>query len=147
MLAIACCCHDSSDSTTVVVKVYGTVDLTLKLFSLWSATDTQGEFYQLREVSVIAMTKVLTPFSRSHDCRDINRAQVARKKEAIAYFSIESALALLISLFINLCVVSVFAKGFYGKEAGDIGLKNAGDYLGERFGSHMVAHLGCTLLA
>jgi len=64
---------------------------------------------------------------------------VARKKEAIAYFSIESSLALLISLFINLCVVSVFAKGFYGKGAGDIGLKNAGDYLGERFGSHMVS--------
>lgn len=80
-------------------------------------------------------------------CRDINRAKVARKKEAIAYFSIESALALLISLFINLCVVSVFAKGFYGKEAGDIGLKNAGDYLGQRFGSHMVRpNRGCTLL-
>lgn len=76
-----------------------------------------------------------------HDYRDINRTQVARKKEAIAYFSIESALALLISLFINICVVSVFAKGFYGKEAGDIGLKNAGDYLGERFGSHMVSNI------
>ena len=75
--------------------------------------------------------------------RDINRTQVARKKEAIAYFSIESAFALLISLFINLCVVSVFAKGFYGKGAGDIGLKNAGDYLGERFGSHMVSIQGC----
>ena len=73
------------------------------------------------------------------DCRDINRTKVARKKEAIAYFSIESAVALLISLFINLCVVSVFAKGFYGKEVSDIGLKNAGDYLGERFGSHMVS--------
>lgn len=81
------------------------------------------------------------------DCRDINRAQVARKKEAIAYFSIESSLALLISLFINLCVVSVFAKGFYGKAAGDIGLKNAGDYLGKRFGSHMVGKLGCRLFA
>lgn len=88
------------------------------------------------------MTKALT-MSLRHGCRDINRAKVARKKEAIAYFSIESALALLISLFINLCVVSVFAKGFYGKEAGDIGLKNAGDYLGDRFGSHMVGHLGC----
>ena len=74
-------------------------------------------------------------------CRDISRTKVARKKEAIAYFSMESALALLISLFINLCVVSVFAKGFYGKGAGDIGLKNAGDYLGERFGSHMVREI------
>ena len=71
-------------------------------------------------------------------CRDINRTKIARKKEAIAYFSIESAAALLISLFINLCVVSVFAKGFFGKGAEDIGLKNAGTYLGDRFGQHMV---------
>lgn len=74
-------------------------------------------------------------------CRDINRSQVARKKEAIAYFSIESAAALLISLFINLCVVSVFAKGFYGKGAEDIGLINAGQYLGDRFGQHMVSKI------
>lgn len=66
---------------------------------------------------------------------------MARKKEAIAYFSIESAAALLISLFINLCVVSVFAKGFYGKGASDIGLINAGTYLGDRFGQHMVTAL------
>ena len=95
---------------------------------------------------LLLLNQVFTVSCVLADCRDINRAQVARKKEAIAYFSIESALALLISLFIILCVVSVFAKGFYGKETGDIGLKNAGDYLGQRFGSHMVGNVGCGLL-
>jgi natural resistance-associated macrophage protein len=36
---------------------------------------------------------------------------------------------------INLFVTTVFAKGFYGsKEAGSIGLENAGQYLQEKFG-------------
>ncbi|KAL3160417.1 hypothetical protein ABBQ32_010741 [Trebouxia sp. C0010 RCD-2024] len=103
--------------------------------------------YAVAIVGAIIMPHNIYLHSALVQSRDINRAQVARKKEAIAYFSIESALALLISLFINLCVVSVFAKGFYGKEAGDIGLKNAGDYLGERFGSHMTFIWALGLLA
>ena len=56
----------------------------------------------------------------------------------MAYFSIESAVALGLSLFINVWVVSVFAAGFYGHtEVHDIGLENAGNYLGQRFGSLM----------
>uniref|UniRef100_A0A453JVL8 Uncharacterized protein n=1 Tax=Aegilops tauschii subsp. strangulata TaxID=200361 RepID=A0A453JVL8_AEGTS len=43
--------------------------------------------------------------------------------------------ALAISFMINLFVTTVFAKGFYGsKEAGSIGLENAGQYLQEKFG-------------
>ena len=71
-------------------------------------------------------------------CRKIKTAQPARKKEAVAYFSIESAIALVISLFINICVVAVFARGFFGKGIEDIGLQNAGEYLGTAFGKHMV---------
>eukprot|EP00891_Asterochloris_glomerata_P009403 jgi/Astpho2/9403/e_gw1.00145.48.1_t len=70
--------------------------------------------------------------------RKINTAQPARKKEAVAYFSIESAIALVISLFINICVVAVFARGFFGKGIEDIGLQNAGEYLGTAFGKHML---------
>ena len=57
----------------------------------------------------------------------------------MAYFSIESGAALLISLIINVCVVAVFAKGFHNPaHAGQaVGLENAGQYLGEAFGSHM----------
>lgn len=70
-------------------------------------------------------------------CRRINTSYIGRKKEAVIYFYIESALALVVSLIINIFVLSVFAKGFYGKEEGDIGLENAGQFLGKTFGSHM----------
>jgi len=57
------------------------------------------------------------------------------KKEAITLFNIESSIAIFTSLIINMFVVAVFAKGFYGKEgADDIGLQNAGHYLGQEFG-------------
>lgn len=70
-------------------------------------------------------------------CRRINTSKLGRKKEAVIYFYIESALALFVSLIINIFVLSVFAKGFFGKEEGDIGLENAGQFLGKTFGSHM----------
>lgn len=59
----------------------------------------------------------------------------------MAYFSLESALALLMSLFINIFVLGVFAKGFFGKGLEDIGLENAGYYLAETFGSAVVRFL------
>ena len=54
------------------------------------------------------------------------------------FFGMESAAALSVSLFINICVVAVFARGFYGKGIPDIGLENAGRYLGDTFGTSMV---------
>ena len=53
-------------------------------------------------------------------------------------FGIESAAALTVSLCINICVVTVFAKGFFGKGIENIGLENAGKFLSETFGSSMV---------
>jgi natural resistance-associated macrophage protein len=50
---------------------------------------------------------------------------------------VESAFALLCALLINIFVVAVFARGFYGEEELDIGLENAGVYLGETFGLPM----------
>ena len=70
-------------------------------------------------------------------CRKLSSARVSRKREAMAYFSIESAVALAISLAINVCVVSVFARGFHGDDNDSIGLENAGYYLGRHFGEHM----------
>ena len=56
-------------------------------------------------------------------------------REALRYYSIESTLALVVPLMINLFVTTVFAKGFHGtKEADNICLKNAGKYLQEKFG-------------
>lgn len=62
------------------------------------------------------------------------------------YFSIESAVALLVSLFINVCVVTVFAKAFFGKGIADIGLANAGHYISEKYGSTMVCPLSSARL-
>jgi len=57
------------------------------------------------------------------------------EREAIKFYTIESSVAILTSVLINTCVVAVFAKGFYGTpEADQIGLKNAGSFLGEHFG-------------
>lgn len=73
---------------------------------------------------------------------------VARKKEAVTYFGIESALSLMAAVVINLFVVAVFAKGFYGKEyAPEIGLANAGQYLGETYGQATVFIWALGLLA
>ena len=52
---------------------------------------------------------------RCHGCRKIDTSKDARKKEAIGYYRIESAIALFCALLINIFVVSVFARGFYGK--------------------------------
>lgn len=71
-------------------------------------------------------------------CRDLTGKPNARKKEALRYFSIESAGALVVSLFINVFIMAVFAKGFFGKDIPDIGLANAGRYLGDTFGTPVV---------
>lgn len=47
--------------------------------------------------------------------RKIDRNQKEEVKDANRYVAIESALALGISLIINICVTSVFAHGLYGK--------------------------------
>ena len=72
--------------------------------------------------------------------RELQHVSTGRKKEGMLFFGIESAAALIVSLFINVCVVSVFAKGFYGKGIENIGLENAGNFLGETFGTSMVRH-------
>ncbi|KAM0951447.1 putative NRAMP family protein [Dioscorea sansibarensis] len=68
--------------------------------------------------------------SRKIDINKNNRVQ-----EALNYYSIESTIALIISFMINLFVTTVFAKGFFGsKEADNIGLENAGQFLQSKYG-------------
>ncbi|XP_021714395.1 metal transporter Nramp3-like [Chenopodium quinoa] len=67
--------------------------------------------------------------------RDIDKTKRGRVQEALNYYSIESTLALIVSFIINLFVMTVFAKSFYGTpEAETIGLVNAGYYLQEKYG-------------
>eukprot|EP00200_Dunaliella_tertiolecta_P001465 CAMPEP_0202349806 /NCGR_PEP_ID=MMETSP1126-20121109/7141_1 /ASSEMBLY_ACC=CAM_ASM_000457 /TAXON_ID=3047 /ORGANISM="Dunaliella tertiolecta, Strain CCMP1320" /LENGTH=524 /DNA_ID=CAMNT_0048941671 /DNA_START=172 /DNA_END=1746 /DNA_ORIENTATION=- len=74
---------------------------------------------------------------------------VRDKREAMDYFRIESGASLVASLVINLFVVSVFATGFYRPDQPppDIGLKNAGEFLGASFGEVSVYVWGLGLLA
>jgi len=58
-----------------------------------------------------------------------------QEREAITLYSIESTAAIATSVLINTCVVAVFARGFFGSsQAGAIGLRNAGSFLGEAYG-------------
>ena len=69
-------------------------------------------------------------------------------RETLRYYNLEAAIALCITLAINTSVISVFAKGFNGKDKPeDIGLENAGYYLGTRFGRHMELIWAVGLLA
>ncbi|CAL1541388.1 unnamed protein product [Lymnaea stagnalis] len=52
--------------------------------------------------------------------RDINRSKRGEIREANKYFFVEAAIALFVSFIINVFVVSIFAEGFYGKNATDV---------------------------
>ncbi|XVF36370.1 hypothetical protein REPUB_Repub19eG0052900 [Reevesia pubescens] len=83
--------------------------------------------------------------------RKIDPKKRGQVQEALNYYSIESSVALLVSFMINLFVTTIFAKGFYGtKQANNIGLVNAGQYLEEKYGGGLLPILyiwGIGLLA
>ncbi len=67
--------------------------------------------------------------------RNIDITRKSRVREAQRYYNIESAVALFISFLINLCIMAIFAKAFFGKESAEnIGLANAGEYLQQKYG-------------
>ncbi|CAK9155395.1 unnamed protein product [Ilex paraguariensis] len=83
--------------------------------------------------------------------RKVDPKKKGQVQEALNYYSLESSVALLVSFMINLFVTTVFAKGFYGtKQADNIGLVNAGQYLQEKYGGGLLPILyiwGIGLLA
>lgn len=79
--------------------------------------------------------------------RALRNEDEQHKREALVYYGIESALSLLVSVFINMFVTGVFAAGFYGQALQDIGLENAGVYLGDTYGPVMVYVWALGLLA
>jgi len=83
-------------------------------------------------VGCIIMPHNLFLHSALVQSRVVGRGEEA---EAVKLFSIESSVAIFTSILINTSVVAVFAKGFFGSaQADQIGLKNAGDFLGQRYG-------------
>merc|ERR1719245_2649051 len=63
--------------------------------------------------------------------RKIDRGQRGAVQEANFYFMFEGVVSLLVSFWINLTIMAVFAAG--GSYFEDVGLKNAGDYLKAKF--------------
>lgn len=69
-------------------------------------------------------------------------------RQSLFYYNLEAAAAVFVTLVINTAVISVFARGFYGHKVADkIGLENAGQYLGSRFGQKMQLIWAVGLLA
>merc|ERR1712228_435609 len=84
--------------------------------------------------------------------RSLRRENKAAVREGNYYFTIEGGLSLFVSFFINLFIVAVFAKGFEednntGIKSQNVGLRNAGDFLNDRFGEAAKIIWGIGLLA
>ncbi|KAI3807142.1 hypothetical protein L1987_23066 [Smallanthus sonchifolius] len=84
---------------------------------------------------------VITPhniflYSALVQSRNVDPKKKTQVQEALYYYTIESSLAIFITITINVFVTTIFAKGFYNtKEANTIGLLNAGHYLQQRYGN------------
>ncbi|ESO86784.1 hypothetical protein LOTGIDRAFT_128586, partial [Lottia gigantea] len=80
--------------------------------------------------------------------REIDRSDKKYIKEANLYYSIESAIALFLSFLINLFVVATFAAAFSDKsDADDASLRNAGDWIYDKYGFGMKIIWGIGILA
>jgi Mn2+/Fe2+ NRAMP family transporter len=80
--------------------------------------------------------------------RAIDRSNRPAVAEANLYNTIESSLSLLLSYFINMFVVCVFAAGFFGTpDADSIGLREAGTVLGAKYGDAVMYIWAVGLLA
>lgn len=117
--------------------------LILKGWILPLVTSEDADAFSVQEQAIGIVGAVIMPFnlflhSSLVQLRKIPRNSKYAIKEANFYFCLEALLSLIISFLINLCVLSVFANGFYGNpdyDAKDAGLLNAGLYLKERFGT------------
>eukprot|EP01083_Nonionella_stella_P112838 332368_1 len=103
-------------------------------------------------VGAVIMPHNLFLHSALVQTRNLRRGNRAAVAEGNYYFTIEGGMSLFVSFFINLFIVAVFAKGFHthnttGIDQHDIGLENAGDVLGQRFGDFAKYIWGVGLLA
>jgi len=92
-----------------------------------------GTEYAVAMVGAVIMPHNLFLHSALVQSRKIDRRQRGAVREANFYFMFEGAVSLLVSFWINLTIMAVFAAG--GAYFEDVGLKNAGDYLKEKFGA------------
>ncbi|CAJ0580903.1 unnamed protein product, partial [Mesorhabditis spiculigera] len=82
----------------------------------WCPNCGSTQFLQgISVVGAVIMPHNLYLHSALVKSRKIDRTRETKIKEANYYFFFESAIALIISFFINVFVVAVFAHGFFGK--------------------------------
>ena len=87
-------------------------------------------------VGAVIMPHNLFLHSALVQTRNLHRNHKGAVKEGNYYFALEGALSLFVSFIINLCIVAVFAEGFYGEPGSKkIGLSKAGENLEDRFGT------------
>ena len=103
-------------------------------------------------VGAVIMPHNLFLHSALVQTRNLKRTNMAAVREGNYYFTIEGGLSLLVSFFINLFIMAVFAKGFNTDNTTDIdnydiGLRNAGEVLQQRFGEAAKIVWGVGLLA
>jgi len=100
---------------------------------LFPTCSEDGTDYAVGMIGAVIMPHNLFLHSALVQSRIINRTNKGAIQEANYYFSFEGAVSLAVSFYINLTIMAVFAEGgSWDKEA--VGLKNAGDYLKEKFG-------------
>jgi len=100
---------------------------------LFPTCTEEGTDYAVGMIGAVIMPHNLFLHSALVQSRIIDRTDKGAIQEANYYFSLEGAISLAVSFYINLTIVAVFAAGGqWNKE--DVGLENAGDYLKEKFG-------------
>lgn len=85
-----------------------------------SHCDSKALLQAVGIVGAVIMPHNLYLHSALVKSREIDRTSKEKVKEANKYFFIESAIALFISLIINIFVVAVFAEGLYGQTNEDV---------------------------
>lgn len=68
-------------------------------------------------------------------------------KKVMKWAAAETGLSLVVALFINICIIAVFAAAFAGVGVGEVGLANAGYELAAKYGAELQYIWGAGLLA
>jgi NRAMP (natural resistance-associated macrophage protein)-like metal ion transporter len=101
---------------------------------LFTECNEDGTDVAVGMIGAVIMPHNLFLHSALVQSRIIDRANKRAVQEANYYFTLEGAISLAVSFYINLTIVAVFAAGGDWKDH-DVGLENAGDYLKYKFGS------------
>merc|ERR1719410_2279698 len=96
--------------------------------------DEKASEYAVAMIGAVIMPHNLFLHSALVQSRHIDRSIKGAVREANFYFTLEGAISLLVSFWINLTIMAVFAAGDHFDYGNDIGLRDAGNFLARNFG-------------